>query len=276
MPKEVETKVKKDKTSTKKNASKTTAKTSDKTLKKDSKKIEKSKNIENSKNIEKPKNIKKSKDIAETKEIEKSKDVRKSKKTDERIKQIIAEQLENVNKIEEIKDIPVKKKETKKNNQIDEKKLAEQIETAKKMPKQEKKEIYKNVLGNILLGTCVILYFIVLLLAFANIESAEYIKDLKVFSIATLAATIILFEYAYNKDDGKIAVKGIELLCVAIITLILLYIYILHQEKYLIITCICAGIATVYYLVKSIAIYVRDKSKWKKTISDVKKIVEDN
>ena len=211
----------------------------------------------------------------DTKKIEKSKTTKKAKKTDDKIQKIIAEQLENVDKIEEIKDIPIKEKKKKKTNQIDEKKISQQIEKANKMPKDAKREIYKNMFTNILIGIFVTLYFVALGFGFINVESVAYITDLKVFSVATLAITIVLFEYSYNKDSGKFALIGIEMLFVAIITLVLLYTYILYQDKYLLMACIASCIAVIYYLIKSISIYLRDKSNWKKSVSDVKELISE-
>lgn len=210
----------------------------------------------------------------DSKKIESSKATKKSKKTDNKIKQIIAEQLENVERIGEIEKIPIKEKK-KKTALIDEKKIAQQIETAKKMPKEAKREIYKNMVTNIFIGILITLYFIALSLGFINIDSTTYITDLKVFSIEILAITIILFEYAYNKDSAKFALIGIDTLFVAIVTIILLYIFILYQSKYLRITCICSCVAVVYYLIKSALIYIRDKYNWKKSISDVKEIISE-
>lgn len=212
----------------------------------------------------------------DTKKIDKSKETKTAQKQDSRIKQIIAEQLENVEKIEEIKEIPIKAKKNKKVEQkIDEKKISQEIEQAKKMPKDEKRNIYKNMFTNILLGTFITLYFVGLGFGFLNVEGKSYVTDLKVFSIVMLAITIILFEYSYNKDSGKFALIGIEMLFVSIITLVLLYIYILYQDKFLLITCIATCVATIYYLIKSISIYIRDKADWKKTRSDVKEIVSE-
>lgn len=205
--------------------------------------------------------------------IEKSKTVKESKKTDDRIKQIINEQLNNVDKFEELKEVPNKKKKDKK--KIDEKQIAEQIETAKKMPRDEKKKIYKKVFLNILLGIIVTLYFIGIGVGFLNIEGPTFITDLKVFSLAILAISIILFEYAYGKDDDNTALYGIEMLFVAIMSLVLLYTCILHQDKFIAAANIVACIGVLYYLVKSISIYIREKLKWKKTISDVKEIVSE-
>ena len=220
---------------------------------------------------EKKTNAKKTTKNGNTNKVEKSKAVKKSKKTDDRIKQIINEQLNNVDKFEEVKEVPDKKKKDKK--KIDEKQIEEQIETAKKMPKDEKKKIYKKVFANIILGIFVTLYFIGIGIGFLNIDGPTFITDLKVFSLSILAIAIILFEFAYGKDDDKTALYGVEMLFVAIMSLVLLYTCILHKDKFIAVANIVACIGVLYYLVKSISIYIREKLKWKKTISDVKEIV---
>ena len=220
---------------------------------------------------EKKTNAKKITKSGNTNKVEKSKAVKKSKKTDDRIKQIINEQLNNVDKFEEVKEVPAKKKKDKK--KIDEKQIEEQIETAKKMPNFEKKKIYKKVFANIFLGIVVTLYFIGIGIGFLNIDGPTFITDLKVFSLSILAIAIILFEFAYGKDDDKTALYGVEMLFVAIMSLVLLYTCILHKDKFIAVANIVACIGVLYYLVKSISIYIREKLKWKKTISDVKEIV---
>lgn len=220
---------------------------------------------------EKKTNAKKTTKSGNTNKVEKSKAVKKSKKTDDRIKQIINEQLNNVDKFEEVKEVPAKRKKDKK--KIDEKQIEEQIEIAKKMPKDEKKKIYKKVFANIILGIVVTLYFIGIGIGFLNIDGPTFITDLKVFSLSILAIAIILFEFAYGKDDDKTALYGVEMLFVAIMSLVLLYTCILHKDKFIAVANIVACIGVLYYLVKSISIYIREKLKWKKTISDVKEIV---
>lgn len=220
---------------------------------------------------EKKTNAKKTTKSGNTNKVEKCKAVKKSKKADDRIKQIINEQLNNVDKFEEVKEVPAKKKKDKK--KIDEKQIEEQIEIAKKMPKDEKKKIYKKVFANIILGIVVTLYFIGIGIGFFNIDGPTFITDLKVFSLSILAIAIILFEFAYGKDDDKTALYGVEMLFVAIMSLVLLYTCILHKDKFIAVANIVACIGVLYYLVKSISIYIREKLKWKKTISDVKEIV---
>ena len=139
--------------------------------------------------------------------------------------------------------------------------------------KDEKKKIYKKVFANIILGIVVTLYFIGIGIGFLNIDGPTFITDLKVFSLSILATAIILFEFAYGKDDDKTALYGVEMLFVAIMSLVLLYTCILHKDKFIAVANIVACIGVLYYLVKSISIYIREKLKWKKTISDVKEIV---
>ena len=214
---------------------------------------------------EKKTNAKKTTKSGNTNKVEKSKAVKKSKKTDDRIKQIINEQLDNVDKFEEVKEVPAKKKKDKK--KIDEKQIEEKIEKDKKM------KIYKKVFANIILGIVVTLYFIGIGIGFLNIDGPTFITDLKVFSLSILTIAIILFEFAYGKDDDKTALYGVEMLFVAIMSLVLLYTCILHKDKFIAVANIVACIGVLYYLVKSISIYIREKLKWKKTISDVKEIV---
>ena len=208
----------------------------------------------------------------DTKKINKSSTTKKSKKTDEKIKRIISEQIQNANKIEsidKIEEIARRKQPVK----IDEKQMAQKLEQAKIMPKEKKKGIYKRAFENILVAVIVILYFLMMILGYINIPEDAYIKDLKVFSLATIAITIVLFEIAYNKDSGKIAIHGIETLLLSILTLVSMYIYILHRTKFLFVIMGGVVLATLYYLVRSIVVIIKEKRKWKDNISDVKDIV---
>lgn len=212
----------------------------------------------------------------DTKKINKSSTTKKSKKTDEKIKRIISEQIQNANKIESIDKIEEEKEEIARRKQpvkIDEKQMAQKLEQAKIMPKEKKKGIYKRAFENILVAVIVILYFLMMILGYINIPEDAYIKDLKVFSLATIAITIVLFEIAYNKDSGKIAIHGIETLLLSILTLVSMYIYILHRTKFLFVIMGGVVLATLYYLVRSIAVTIKEKRKWKDNISDVKDIV---
>jgi len=90
-----------------------------------------------------------------------------------------------------------------------------------------------------------------------------------------LGVAIYLFEIAYRKDNGKLAIYGIESLIIAIFTLFLPYIiFELNEEnkKYYLTASIFVAS---YYILKSLIIAIKIKSKhMNSNISDVKEIVK--
>ena len=262
------------KTTTKSNNSKTTKKEETKT----------EKTTTSAKKTGSTTNKKKSttrKNNTDKKKIEKADDTKKSKKRDQRVKSIISEQINRINQLEENKEEEEKKEEAKKEEEkkkIEEKKLneeeiAKKIEKSKKMPKEQKHNMLKKMGINLLIAVGVAIYFGFLMLGYINIERNTYITDLKVFSLVVIALTIILFEQAYNKNNGKIALHGIEVLVISIVTLIMLYTAILYEDKFLMFGSIIAAVIFVYYIIKVFVILIKERRKWINSISDVKEIV---
>lgn len=154
-------------------------------------------------------------------------------------------------------------------------KIEKEINEKTKLPNEVKEKIKKEVFTNIIVGTIIILYFIFIILG--SVGSAKNVRtiDLNIFSIIFLGMAITIFEVAYRKDDGKLAIYGIESLVVAIFTLFLPYIiFELNKtdKKYYLMASIYIA---AYYILKSIVIAVKTKSKYMNSnISDVKEIVK--
>ena len=132
----------------------------------------------------------------------------------------------------------------------------------KKIPKEERKKIHKPVWINIAFTLIVLLYFSFLIIGFYNIDKNVYQIDLKVFSLCILFFAIILLERAYKKDNGRIAIYGIETIIISIITLGLIYVNLMMSSTYIKIVLIILGVAVVYYLIKSIIINIRGRKKY--------------
>ncbi len=299
------------KSTTKKTTAKTTKKTPSKTTKevvegeemidlqevkkkRTAKKQEKTenKNIENIKEIEetkkKPKQAKKTTVKKDQKKINKAEDTKKSKKRDQKVSSIIKEQISNINNINKIDEIEKEEEELTKNEikqiekqkkesqKIDEAKIEAQIEEAKKMPKDRKLQINKKVFVNIMWAIFATVYLILINLGELNVEKSMFETDLRVFSLGMLAATIIIFEKAYNRDSGTIAIFGIETLVMGIITLLSIYVYILHQNIFINVIGTISAIAISYYIIKCVIIVIKEKRKWNNSISDVKKIISES
>ena len=112
------------------------------------------------------------------------------------------------------------------------KKIEEEINEKRKMPKEVKESLRKEIFTNIIICTCLVAYFLFLFLGSVDKTKAVRVIDLKIFSTIYLATSIVLFEIAYKKDSGKIAIHGIEILLVAIMTLFLPYIIFELDSKY--------------------------------------------
>ena len=89
-----------------------------------------------------------------------------------------------------------------------------------------------------------------------------------------LVGTIILFELAYKRDEGKYCIFGIEALFLAIMTLFLTYAVVFLSEKFKMILVICSLLFAVYYTIKALIIYIKTKREFNKNKSDVKYIVK--
>ena len=103
-------------------------------------------------------------------------------------------------------------------------KIEKEINEKTKLPNEVKEKIKKEVFTNIAVATVIILYLIFIVLGSVGSVKNVRVVDLNIFSILFLGVAIIIFEISYRKEDGKLAMYGIESLVVAIFTLFLPYI----------------------------------------------------
>ena len=185
---------------------------------------------------------------------------------------------EKLESIEETEGIIIQ--ELEQTSLIDQKALEEkQLEAIEKerakqknISKVRKEKMDKNVLENLWFGIAFLFYFIFLNLGAMHIRTEVYVIDLKVFSLVAIAITIATYERAYQKDSGRIAIHGIELMLLAIITLVTLY---MEQTYPTIVTNVLNAVAVlyaVYFVMKSIIIHLEMKKIALKKASDIRKI----
>lgn len=117
------------------------------------------------------------------------------------------------------------------------------------------KKIMINVVLLILLELC--LFFI--MLGHKNIEPKALVTDLYVFSGLFLIASIYLFEKAYKKESGLLAISGIEIMIFSIVLLILPYSYFQFGEAFSNLDKYFAISLPIYFFVKIIILLVKNK-----------------
>lgn len=153
-------------------------------------------------------------------------------------------------------------------------KIEDEITKKTTMPNDLKNNIRKEIFANIVLAIGIIVYFIFLMMGSIDSTKASRTIDFRIFSLVLLFTSICLFEVAYKKDRGRLAINGIEILIVSVVTLFLPYIVFeldsTHQKYYILSISLIAA----YYIIKSIVINSRAKIKYERQESDIDEITK--
>ena len=118
-------------------------------------------------------------------------------------------------------------------------------------------------------------YFIFLNYGYGSLTQEVFTQDLKICTILITIAIIVVFETAYRKDSGEIAIHGIELLFLGMITLFMPYVYIYRGIVLKFLYSFSSMYIAIYYAIKALIIYEIELKKYFTNISDVKEIIEE-
>ena len=147
----------------------------------------------------------------------------------------------------------------------------EQINEEKKLSEDSKKEILVKIFDNLIIAANIVLLFTILIVARLFLNVQNLINIYNTASVAMLAFTIFVFEFAYKKDSGSLAICGIEMLVFSIA--ILFMPYCLVRLNAIPLKFINIYVIT-YYIVKVIIMYNRHKSRALLDNSDIKQIIK--
>ncbi len=151
----------------------------------------------------------------------------------------------------------------------------EKIIAENELPEEKKNNIRVHLFVNLLLAIFIIVYFAILIFGSRNALKQDVIGIFYSFSLVFLVGAIVLFEIAYRKDSGSLTFNGLELLAVALITLIFPYSVFELSEKYKVYIYFLDAYVASYYLIKSIIMYFVDKRKYEKEkMGDIREIIE--
>lgn len=169
------------------------------------------------------------------------------------------------------------KRELKKEEKIKEeniRKLDEELKEKRKIPKEYKKKIRKQVIFNIITIFAITLFLASINIMSLYIETQTYLNYLRIISIIVAIISIIYFELGYKKDNEKLFLYGVEILILALITLFSIYLYYMFFEKYSNILIYITIAFLAYYLIKILILKSRMKKKYYKEQNDIKEIVK--
>lgn len=132
----------------------------------------------------------------------------------------------------------------------------------------------KKILKNSVYAVCIILYFVVLSFAYTRMNIERLSEDIKVFAGMFLVLGLISLEKAYKKDDGKIAIVGIELLVLSFHSLSIMHMTALLKCEFIPYVLTSAGVVGIYYILKVIVLYTKQRREYLRDLSDISEIVK--
>lgn len=251
---------------------KTSAKSTKNSTKESTKKVtNSSKTTKVKKESEEPKIKNKKSTSTIKKKVVKEQPIREEiKKQEKNIKEeVIKENI--VEEVEENKEALVVENKSEEVIKLDE--IKNVIKDKKKMPKEEKKKIRKVAFRNIFVAIGIIIYFLFLSLGYINIDNNIFVTDLKVFSMCILLFAIAIIEVAYKKDNGQLAIYGIEMIVLSIASVSLIYVDLMLSSKFIVITSIISAVFALYYILKATIMYLKKKKAY--FINDMKEIIKE-
>lgn len=152
--------------------------------------------------------------------------------------------------------------------------LEKDMMNKKHIPKQEEDKIHKKMFENILIADILMAFLYLVSLGSLNIETPVFLKDLKVFSLGFIIVTIILFEISYKKENGKLAINGLESFVFSICILFSTYIYTMYMKDFDLYISLVAYAFAIYYVAKSIIISKKMKKQYIQSLSDIEEIIK--
>ena len=138
---------------------------------------------------------------------------------------------------------------------------------------ENNKELRKIIFENLIIAITVMIYFILINFMFGRLETLIAIKGIKIISFIVLLFCILVFELAYHKDSGKIAINGIEILFIAIYTLTTWNISLKLSISFQTYVLFGTYAFTIYYILKSMLMFTHERRKYLKSLSDIHEIV---
>lgn len=155
------------------------------------------------------------------------------------------------------------------------KKMVEEITQKRKLTKKVVEKINKKVIGNLLIAIGIMLYICTINFTYQYLEEPMIDITSKIFPMIFIFLTVIVFEIAYRKENGAMATFGIEFLLLSIIFLYIPQIYTNLDKIYCKVLTFIPLFVAVYYVGKSILIYIKMEKEYQNNLSDVKEILKE-
>ena len=133
-----------------------------------------------------------------------------------------------------------------------------------------------RIFKNIVIAILIMAYFVGVYVAYKYIPNEIFSRVLQGVTMLLLLISIVIFEVAYKKDSGLLAMTGIETLVLACHALALPYVLTVFKWDLMWYVTISGYLFAIYFVFKSIVIYTSGKKKYLQSFSDIAEIVKED
>ena len=126
------------------------------------------------------------------------------------------------------------------------------------MKKEVKQEIINKAFSNFCFAIVLGSFAYFLNLGYVNISSSVFMTDLKMLGACVALISIFVIERAYRLDDDELALQGIEIFILSIIT-IMMQLIVVNEYPFIIINCTVILSIILYYILKTIIYLIKKK-----------------
>ena len=140
-----------------------------------------------------------------------------------------------------------------------------------KIPKEISQDLLKKIFKNLLKAIGIIIYFMILNLAYSSMKHERLLEDIKVFSGSFLLVGLLCMEKAYKSEKGELVILGIELLILSFHSLSIIHIITLFNYNFQYYLLTSSYIFAIYYVLKSIILYTKEKNEGAYYVSNLGK-----
>ena len=144
----------------------------------------------------------------------------------------------------------------------------------KKIPKEISQEILKKIFINLILAIAVMGYFAILNYLYDRINQENLVSIIEISSGILLLVFLILCEVSYKKESGALAISTIEFMILTFHSLLIIHIITRYQYQFQFYILTSSYVVAIYYVLKSIILYTKEKRKYLKSLSDISEIVK--
>lgn len=156
------------------------------------------------------------------------------------------------------------------------KELAKELASVVKVSREQKEKIYTKLFINFVIAIIIFVYFFGLNYLFEKTTGEKFEEIIHIISCVLVVGLIAEIEIAYRKDSNRLAIHGIELFCITMLTLFMPYVFLHRGQTFKFLFSISSMFIAIYYSLKCLIIYIVDMKKYKNELSDVKEIIKDD